>query len=88
MARIYSAEPRAVLRQQLSLVLREIEVDARKIAKQREIIAKLDETGHDISEALGELANFEGEHAINIARYRRIMRELTARKDTLPAEKA
>jgi hypothetical protein len=65
MARIYSVERRVVLQQPPSVVLRDIEVDVRKIAKQREIIAKLDADGHDISEALGKLANFEREHAIN-----------------------
>jgi hypothetical protein len=88
MARINSAEPLVVLQQQLSLVLRDIEVDARKIAKQREIIARLDAGGRDISGALGMLAILEREHALNIASHRRITRKLTARTDTLPAAEA
>ena len=80
--RFHSEEPCAVLRHDLALVLRNIEADARKIAKQREIVAKLDAGGHDISEALRKLAHFERVHALSIASHRRIMRELTARTDT------
>jgi cell division protein FtsX len=78
----HSGEPRAVLLHVLAFVLRNIEADARKIAKQRAIVAKLDAGGHDISEALGKLAHFERVHALNIASHRRIMRELTAWTDT------
>jgi hypothetical protein len=87
MTGINSAEPRVVLQQPPSLILREIDVDARKIAKQRQIIPKLDESGHDISESLRKLANFERGHVIDIACYRRIMRKLTASTDSLPAKK-
>jgi hypothetical protein len=79
MVRINAEEPRRVaLQQKLSLVLRDIEVGARKIAKQHETIAKLDAGGHDTTEALQELASFEKEHAINIARHRQITKELAA----------
>jgi hypothetical protein len=80
MVRINAAEPRrVVLQNELSLVLRHIEAGARKIAKQREMIAKLDVGGHDTTEALQELESFEKEHAINIARHRQITKELSAR---------
>jgi len=52
-----------VLRHDLALVLRNIEADTRKIAKQRAIVARLDAGGHDISEALRKLAHFERVHA-------------------------
>jgi len=79
MVRIDAGEPRSVaLQQKLSLVLRDIEAGARKIAKQREIIAKLDARGYDTTEAIRKLANFEREHALTVASHRQIMRELTA----------
>jgi hypothetical protein len=79
MVRIDAGEPRRVaLQQKLSLVLRDIEAGARKIAKQREIIAKLDARGYDKTEAIRKLANFEREHALTVASHRQIMRELTA----------
>jgi hypothetical protein len=79
MVRIDAGEPRRVaLQQKLSLVLRDIEAGARKIAKQREIIAKLDARGYDTTEAIRKLANFEREHALTVASHRQIMRELTA----------
>src|SRR5215469_2482526 len=79
MARNDKAEPRrVVLQRQLALVLQDMEASARKIAKQQEIIAKLDESGHYSSEAVRRLANFAKEHALNIATRHRIMRELTA----------
>ena len=79
MARKDTAEPRrAVLQWQLALVLRDIAAGAGTIAKQREIIAKLDEGGHYSSEAVRKLADFEKEHALNIATHHQIKRELTA----------
>jgi hypothetical protein len=79
MVRINTAEPRrAILQQQLTLVLRDIAAAARGIAKQYEVIEKLDEGGHDTSEALGELANLERVHELNIATHGKIMKELTA----------
>ena len=79
MVRIDAGEPRRVaLQQKLSLVLRDIEAGARKIAKQREIIAKLDARGYDTTEAIRKLANFEREHALTVASHRQIMRELMA----------
>jgi hypothetical protein len=77
MARINTAEPRrAVLHQQLWLVLRDIGAGAHRIAIQHETIAKLDAEGHDTMDALRELATFKQVHAINIASHRQIMREL------------
>ena len=79
MARKDAAEPRrAVLQWQLALVLRDIAAGAGTIAKQREIIAKLDEGGHYSSEAVRKLADFEKEHALNIATHHQIIRDLTA----------
>ena len=79
MARKDTAEPRrAVLQWQLALVLRDIAAGAGRIAKQQEIIAKLDEGGHYSSEAVRKLADFEKEHALNIATHHQIKRELTA----------
>jgi hypothetical protein len=83
MVRINAAERRrVVLHQQLSLVLRDIEAGARKIAKQREMIAKLAAGGSDTSKAARELAIFERAHVINISRHRQITKELGARNDT------
>ena len=77
MARDDTAEPcRIVLQNELSLVLRKIEVSAREIVKQCEIIAMLEKTGHDTTEALATLANFERVYELNIASHRKIMREL------------
>ena len=79
MARQNTAEPRRVVLQRLlALVLRNIEVSARKIAEQREIIVQLAQAGHDTSEAFNKLGNFEKEHALNIATHHQIKRELTA----------
>jgi hypothetical protein len=79
MVRINTAEPRrAVLHQQLWLVLRDIGAGVHRISKQHEIIAKLDAEGHDTTEALRELAIFERVHALNIASHRQIMRKLEA----------
>jgi hypothetical protein len=79
MARKDTAEPRrAVLQWQLALVLRDIAAGAGRIAKQQEIIAKLDEGGHYSSEAVRKLADFEKEHALNIATHHQIIRDLTA----------
>ena len=79
MARKDTAEPRrAVLQWQLALVLRDIAAGVGRIAKQREIIAKLDEGGHYSSEAVRKLADFQKEHALNIATHHQIKRELTA----------
>ena len=79
MARKDTAEPRrAVLQWQLALVLRDIASGAGRIAKQQEIIAKLDEGGHYSSEAVRKLADFEKEHALNIATHHQIIRDLTA----------
>ena len=79
MARKDTAEPRrAVLQWQLALVLRDIAASAGRIAKQQEIIAKLDESGHYSSEAVRKLADFEKEHALNIATHHQIIRDLTA----------
>jgi hypothetical protein len=78
MTRKDTAEPRGVvLQRQLALVLREIAAGAGRIAKQQEIIAKFDESGHYSSEAVRKLANFAKEHALNIATRHQIMRELT-----------
>jgi hypothetical protein len=79
MARNDTAEHRrVVLQRQLALVLRDIAAGAGRIAKQQEIIAKLDESGHYSSEAVWKLANFEKEHALNIATHYQIIRDLTA----------
>ena len=79
MARKDTAEPRrAVLQWQLALVLRDIAAGAGRIAKQQEIIAKLDKSGHYSPEAIRKLANLEKEHALNIATHHQIKRELTA----------
>ena len=79
MARNDTAEPRrVVLQRQLALVLRDIAAGAGRIAKQQEIIAKLDEGGHYSSEAVRKLADFEKEHALNIATHHQIIRDLTA----------
>jgi hypothetical protein len=79
MARNDTAAPRrVVLQRQLALVLRDIAAGAGRIAKQQEIIAKLDKSGHYSSEAVRKLANLEKEHALNIATHHQIMRELTA----------
>ena len=78
MARNDTAEPRrVVLQRQLALVLRDIAASAGRIAKQQEIIAKLDVSGHYSSEAVGRLATFAKEHALNIATHHQIMRDLT-----------
>jgi hypothetical protein len=69
---------RVVLQRQLALALRNIEAGVQRIAKQHEVIAKLDAGGHDASAALTNLATFEREHELNIANHRQIMRELTA----------
>jgi hypothetical protein len=77
MVRINAGESRrVVLQNELSLVLQHIEAGARKIAKQREMITKLDAGGHDTTEALRKLAHCETEQAINIARHRQITKEL------------
>jgi len=79
MARNDTAEPRrVVLQRQLALVLQDIAASAGRIAKQQEIIAKLDESGHYSSEAINRLATFAKEHALNIATHHQIMRNLTA----------
>ena len=79
MARNDTAEPRrVVLQRQLALVLRDIAASAGRIAKQQEIIAKLDESGHYSSEAISRLATFVKEHALNIATHHQIMRSLAA----------
>ena len=79
MARNDTAEPRrVVLQRQLALVLRNIEVSARKIAEQREIIVQLAQAGHDTSEAFNKLGNLEKEHALNIVTHHQIKRDLTA----------
>ncbi|HEX4572382.1 MAG TPA: hypothetical protein VH184_18260 [Dongiaceae bacterium] len=79
MDRINPAEPRRiVLQRQLALVLRNIETGVQRIAVQHEVIAKLGASGHDTSEAVRELANFERLHELNIATHRNVMRELTA----------
>ena len=68
MARNNTAEPRrVVLQRQLALVLRDIAASAGRIAKQQEIIAKLDKSGHYSSEAVSKLATFAKEHALNVA---------------------
>jgi hypothetical protein len=59
-------------------ILRNIEASARKIAELREIVVQVAQAGHDASEAFNKLANFEKEHALNIATRHQIMRELTA----------
>ena len=79
MAHKDAAEPRrVVLQQQLALVLRNVEASARKIAEQREIVVQLAQTGRDTSEDFNKLANFEKEHALNIATHHQIIKELTA----------
>ena len=79
MAHKDAAEPRrVVLQRQLALVLRNIEVSARKIAEQREIIVQLAQAGHDTSEAFNKLGNLEKEHALNIVTHHQIKRDLTA----------
>src|SRR5215472_14015219 len=79
MAHKDAAEPRrVVLQQQLALVLRNVDAGARKIAEQREIIVQLAQAGHDTLEAFNKLANFEKEHALNIATHHQIKRQLTA----------
>jgi hypothetical protein len=79
MVRINTAEPRRVLLQrELALVLWNIGAGVQRIVEQHEIIAKLGAGGHDTSEALGELANFERVHELNITTHGKIMRELTA----------
>jgi hypothetical protein len=79
MAHKDAAEPRrVVLQQQLALVLRNVEASVRKIAEQREIVVQLAQAGHDTSEDFNKLANFEKEHALNIATHHKIIKELTA----------
>ena len=79
MAHKDAAEPRRVVLQlQLALVLRNVEAGARKIAEQREIVVQLAQAGHDTSEDFNKLANFEKEHALNIATHHQIIKELTA----------
>ena len=79
MAHKDAAEPRRVVLQlQLALVLRNVEAGARKIAEQREIVVQLAQAGHDTSEDFNKLANFEKEHALNIATHHQIIRDLTA----------
>ena len=79
MVRINTAEPRrVVLQRELALVLRNIGAGIQRIVEQHDIIAKLGAGGHDTSEALGELANLERVHELNIATHGKIMRELTA----------
>jgi hypothetical protein len=88
MTRKDTAEPRhVVLQQQLALVLRNIETSARKIAEQREIVVQLAQAGHDTSKDFNELANFEKEHALNIATHRQITKELTELGQVSPARK-
>jgi hypothetical protein len=78
MVRINTAEPRrVVLQRELALVLRNIGAGIQRIVEQHDIIAKLGAGGHT-SEALGELANLERVHELNIATHGKIMRELTA----------
>src|SRR5215469_2311428 len=79
MARNDTAEPRrVVLQRRLALVLRDIGASAGRIAKQREVIAKLEESGYYSSEAVSRLATFAKEHAMNIATHHQILRDLTA----------
>ena len=78
MVRINTAESRVVLHQQLWLILRDIAAGVGRIAKQHGVIAKLDEGGHYSSEAVRKLADFEKEHALNIATHHQIIRDLTA----------
>ena len=79
MDRINLAEPRrVVLHRQLALVLRDLGAGVQRIAKQYEIIAKLDAGAHDTTDALTELRAFKRVHAINIATHRLIMRRLGA----------
>ena len=85
MARNDTAEPRrVVLQRQLALVLRDIAASAGRIAKQQEIIAKLDAGGRDTTEAVRKLANFERVHALRIASHRRIIRELRSADQVSP----
>ena len=79
MARINQAEPRRViLHRQLAVVLRDLGAGVHRIAKQYEIIAKLEAGGHDTTDALTELRAFKRVHAINVATHRLIMRHLGA----------
>jgi len=79
MVRINTAKSRrVVLHRQLALVLRDLGAGVQRIAKQYEMIAKLDAGGHDTTDALTELRAFKRVHAINIATYRLIMRQLGA----------
>jgi hypothetical protein len=74
MARNDTAEPRrVVLQRRLALVLRDIGASAGRIAKQQEVIAKLEKSGYYSSEAVSRLATLAKEHAMNIATHHQIL---------------
>ena len=79
MVRINTAKSRRViLHRQLALVIRDLGAGVQRIAKQYEMIAKLDAGGRDTTDARTELRAFKRVHAINIATHRLIMRHLGA----------
>ena len=67
---------RAILLEHLALAEEHIEIGSRNIARQEEIIAKLQAHGHDTLAARRMLKSFEATQALNLAQRERIRVEL------------
>lgn len=70
-----------MLRQHLAQAEQHVALGERHVRHQREIVAKLEQDGHDAEEALKLLAQFEELQALHIADRDRLRKELEASRN-------
>jgi len=74
---------RGILLQHLALVEEHIQMGARSIERQQEVIDKLVAHGHDTVEARRMLKNFQDTQAMHFADLERITKELSSAEESI-----